>query len=1041
MKFKKIEISAFRIYNNPENAVFDFASNSGETADFVSLYAPNGFGKTSFYDAVEWGVTGSVNRFFIRNKELNMLEKNQSSQNQSSQSQIPLLRNSNLERDTYVKVFSNSDKNVFEHKIAKESKLPDLPLNKNADSHEFHEVILSQEWISAFLTEKNGDDRYKKFMEMPELSGINDYYLNLKHLLSFQDSEEKRMQSDIRELKKQIKKIEDQNLLETINLRIENINTLCSEKVFNPIRIETTSAELVVFKNLITTKQTHYESEIQSLTNKIDNLRIALTGSNELPSLKSFGDNKASFPKLISDIEEVRQLLIKFEEKEKITNELINLNQSLAVVSSKKEKIEMLLAKFNQFETIDANIKTKTAELNKLQISLPELNGEIDKLKKEELSLNEKLKSCLQQIEVNEGKKKTLPALKTEISDITKSTSAINIELEAQTLEIEPFEKSIKEKSEKSSEFETLRNQLQEGKYSKKYLEEKPELIELVDELNQSHTTLPTEKNKLDIINKKIEEQKDLNSTIQSFIEQGLAIVNENQSSKCPLCEHQYFDLTTLANKISKNTALSDVLKDLNNQKQALIESIRRIEETIKNGNQKFTDYYTSKIDKIATEVLLDSEAIDTIKKLIQEDNDKLETLRTRNAELSASMLGLTVEDYTNYLDDLILNGIESKVTITKSLTDFSVGFKLKQEFLEKQNGEITLLQNDIVEHKTNTDYVAVIDFFKTNYPSENINKGFVDNLLEEHIKDISSITGKIKDNDGQLILLNEKLGKFNKENLKIQESELELKKESSENEQNKYILFFKNNFTLNIHDLSDVDINQFIEAEDTKNTRSFKKCKTIHDELTMLEKNSLHISEFLQTENTKIQIQLKEKELSFLTISVRPIIEAERKKTKQFIEQRITNFLHEKLIDKLYNKIDPHPDFKKVKFTPNLDAEPPRLDVFVGNKDSGFIIPNLYFSTAQINILSLCIFLATALKSKKYDCIFIDDPIQSMDSINVLSTIDLLRSIVVNNGKQIIISTHDENFHNLLKKKMPAELFKSKFLKLESFGKVINDV
>jgi exonuclease SbcC len=33
-------------------------------------------------------------------------------------------------------------------------------------------------------------------------------------------------------------------------------------------------------------------------------------------------------------------------------------------------------------------------------------------------------------------------------------------------------------------------------------------------------------------------------------------------------------------------------------------------------------------------------------------------------------------------------------------------------------------------------------------------------------------------------------------------------------------------------------------------------------------------------------------------------------------------------------------------------------------------------------------------------DCIFIDDSIQSMDSINILSTIDLFRSIVVNMGK-----------------------------------------
>jgi exonuclease SbcC len=59
------------------------------------------------------------------------------------------------------------------------------------------------------------------------------------------------------------------------------------------------------------------------------------------------------------------------------------------------------------------------------------------------------------------------------------------------------------------------------------------------------------------------------------------------------------------------------------------------------------------------------------------------------------------------------------------------------------------------------------------------------------------------------------------------------------------------------------------------------------------------------------------------------------------------------------------------------------------------------------------------------------------MDSINVLSTIDLLRGIVATGEKQIVLSTHDENFHNLLQKKMPPNLFKSKFLEFETFGKV----
>lgn len=89
-----------------------------------------------------------------------------------------------------------------------------------------------------------------------------------------------------------------------------------------------------------------------------------------------------------------------------------------------------------------------------------------------------------------------------------------------------------------------------------------------------------------------------------------------------------------------------------------------------------------------------------------------------------------------------------------------------------------------------------------------------------------------------------------------------------------------------------------------------------------------------------------------------------------------------------------------------------------------GVISPILYFSAAQTNILSLSVFLASALHAKDdegnpVNVIMIDDPIQSMDSINILSTIDLLRSICLQFDKQVIISTHDENFFKLLQRKI----------------------
>lgn len=48
---------------------------------------------------------------------------------------------------------------------------------------------------------------------------------------------------------------------------------------------------------------------------------------------------------------------------------------------------------------------------------------------------------------------------------------------------------------------------------------------------------------------------------------------------------------------------------------------------------------------------------------------------------------------------------------------------------------------------------------------------------------------------------------------------------------------------------------------------------------------------------------------------------------------------------------------------------------------------------------------------------------------------IDLLRNVAYSLDKQIILTTHDRNFFELLKKKVPAELFGSRFLELKQRG------
>lgn len=72
-----------------------------------------------------------------------------------------------------------------------------------------------------------------------------------------------------------------------------------------------------------------------------------------------------------------------------------------------------------------------------------------------------------------------------------------------------------------------------------------------------------------------------------------------------------------------------------------------------------------------------------------------------------------------------------------------------------------------------------------------------------------------------------------------------------------------------------------------------------------------------------------------------------------------------------------------------------------------------LSMSSGQISALSLSLFLALNKKYAKTAFVFIDDPTQCMDEINIASLSDLLR--VELRDRQVIISTHEQDISNYL--------------------------
>ncbi|MEZ9996682.1 hypothetical protein AB4428_00020, partial [Vibrio lentus] len=170
MKIKKVEIQAFKGYLKKEDSTFDFMIND-EPAKLVAIHAPNGYGKTSFYDAIDYAITNNIHRY-IRIPSIktlnNKLSSDQIHDSGNDFCSKLILRNINnpdklnttVTVDTTIENFTasiNADKATRDY-IFDPNKTP-------KDRKFFEKVILSQEAIDSYIRESRPEQRYLEFIE------------------------------------------------------------------------------------------------------------------------------------------------------------------------------------------------------------------------------------------------------------------------------------------------------------------------------------------------------------------------------------------------------------------------------------------------------------------------------------------------------------------------------------------------------------------------------------------------------------------------------------------------------------------------------------------------------------------------------------------------------------------------------------------------------------------------------------------------------------------------------------------------------------
>ena len=126
-------------------------------------------------------------------------------------------------------------------------------------------------------------------------------------------------------------------------------------------------------------------------------------------------------------------------------------------------------------------------------------------------------------------------------------------------------------------------------------------------------------------------------------------------------------------------------------------------------------------------------------------------------------------------------------------------------------------------------------------------------------------------------------------------------------------------------------------------------------------------------------------------------------------------------LLQLIYSRIDPHPTFKVTQIITQLDRGK-------GLLQAGILDPELdgtmhevgpILSSSQLNSFAVSLFLALNLgiRSLRLGLSILDDPLQSLDAINLLGLVDVLRRL--REQRQIVVSTHDDQLFGLLQRKL----------------------
>jgi exonuclease SbcC len=363
MRITKIEIENFRNYFGLHT--FDLEK------EITIIYGDNGFGKSSFFDAIEWCLTGSISRFSINNIDKNVIANHLALNTQTDCSVAIHFGNNILRRrfeinnngfgNVSVKVVRKNGNLITEGEQAVNEYLQNYNTSKqnnyldNVGKLIKKAYILSQDQMNDFISNDKASDRFNALVNIMSLEKVYDFLDNLKFTIKQLD----------KAINEQTRKIRDyQNIINESSARLDTIDMTYINNSLDYIQLKDYK-NTVEFRNAIRNKKEfimkqQYEIEtVKKISTQFLNMNFSS----------------------ISDVERRINYIDKkvYEVKDTINKNNLKLqenNNKSRLIHERLNNFEKIFKYYRERETIEQKLDNVKKQLEEM-FNNPELNEEV----------------------------------------------------------------------------------------------------------------------------------------------------------------------------------------------------------------------------------------------------------------------------------------------------------------------------------------------------------------------------------------------------------------------------------------------------------------------------------------------------------------------------------------------------------------------------------------------------------------------------------------------------------------------------------------